>query len=298
MRRALSLALVLLAVAAGYAAATAGGSSAKKPKKTRPAVMLAAGDIAQCSLDGVRLTADLVAHRKGTVAAIGDTVYPRGSASDFADCYAPTWGRFKARTRPAIGNHEYLTPGAKPYFDYFGKRAHPPNAYYSYRLGSWHIIVINSECSEIGGCGRGSAELRWLKKDLARHPARCTLAYWHRPRFSSGPHGPSSEMQRIWVTLAKARADVVLNGHDHLYQRFAPLNARGRVSPKRGMREFVVGTGGGPHYSAPGTSTGSRKIITGQWGVLRLVLKARRYHWQFLAAPGGKVLDQGGASCH
>jgi hypothetical protein len=293
--RAVAVTLALLVVAPVCTTSTARGGAPRR--KAKPAVLLAAGDIADCSSDGAKLTSDLILHRSGTVAALGDNAYPSGSPRDFADCFAPTWGRFKSRIRPAIGNHEYITAGASGYFGYYGKAAHPPGAYYSYRLGSWHVVVINSECAYIGGCGPGSGELNWLRSDLARHPARCTLAYWHEPRFSSGPHGPNPAMQPIWAALAKAGADVVLSGHDHLYQRFAPLDASGRMSSK-GIREFVVGTGGGSHYSAERVSLGSRKIITNTWGVLRLVLRAGGYSWQFLSAPSGKVLDSGSSSCH
>ncbi|MGD0167774.1 MAG: metallophosphoesterase [Gaiellaceae bacterium] len=264
----------------------------------RPVILLAAGDIADCSSNGAALTARLIEHQPGTVAAIGDTAYPSGSASDYRNCYAPTWGQFRSRTYPATGNHEYITSGASAYFAYFGDRAHPPGGYYSYQLGSWHIIVLNSNCDFVSGsCGPGSPQLRWLQADLARHRARCTLAYWHHPLFSSGPHGPTAAVRPFWTTLAKAGADIVLNGHDHLYQRFAPINAAGVVDPAHGMREFVVGTGGGPFYQAIRTSAGSRKVITNHWGVLRLQLGTSRYSWQFLWAPSGRVLDAGSGGC-
>jgi alkaline phosphatase len=268
-----------------------------------PAILLAAGDIADCSSNGARLTAELIERLPGTVAALGDAAYPNGSASDFARCYDPTWGRFKNRTRPATGNHEYRTAGAGAYFAYFGRRSAPYGGFYSYELRSWHIVVVNSNCDEIGGCGPRSEQTRWLRANLARHRARCTLAYWHAPRFSSGPHGTNDPdtaeaMQPIWARLVKAHADIVLSAHDHLYQRFAPLNASGRVDRKHGVREFVVGTGGGPFYQAEKSTVGSRKLITDRFGVLRLVLKAGGYRWQFLEAPSGRVLDSGSGSCH
>lgn len=287
--RALSVLFLLALVTQAGAAGTA-----FKPTAT----LLAAGDIADCSLKGAALTAKLIERQRGTVAAIGDTAYPTGSASDYTNCYQPTWGHFKGRTRPALGNHEYATGSAAAYFAYFGRKAAPPSGYYSYRLGGWHVVVINSNCDRIGGCGPGSTQFRWLKADLAGHPARCTLAYWHSPRFSSGPHGSDETMQPIWAALAKAGADVVLNGHDHLYQRFAPLNASGRINRARGMREFVVGTGGGSLYQAVRTIPASRTIITSRWGVLRLQLSAKGYRWQFLAAPSGATLDSGSGTCH
>ena len=288
-----ALAAIFVGVLIGQVpAAVAKGSQA-------PAVLLAAGDIADCSLGGARLTARLIESHPGTVAAIGDTAYPTGSASDFARCYNPTWGRFKLRTRPAVGNHEYMTAGARAYFAYFGRRSTPPGGYYSYGLGRWHIVVLNSNCDFVsGGCGPGSPQLRWLQNDLARHKARCTLAYWHSPRFSSGPHGSDETMQPIWAALAKAGADVVLNGHDHLYQRFAPLDASGRINRARGIREFVVGTGGGPLYHAVTTIPASRKIITSHWGILRLKLGTNRFSWRFLSTPNGRVRDSGNSGCH
>jgi alkaline phosphatase len=287
-----ALAAIIVALLIGQLPAGAAKSSPPTP------ILLAAGDIADCSLNGARLTAALIDSRPGTVAAIGDTAYPTGSVSDFSNCYQPTWGRFKGRTRPALGNHEYLTAGASAYFAYFGHKAAPPGGYYSYRLGSWHIVVINSNCDQIGGCGPGSKQLRWLQADLAQHKARCSLAYWHSPRFSSGPHGSDETMQPIWAALAKAGADIVLNGHDHLYQRFAPLEASGHINPERGMREFVVGTGGGPFYHAVTKIPSSRKIVTSRWGVLRLKLGTNRYYWRFLSTPNGRVLDAGSSACH
>ena len=263
-----------------------------------PVILLAAGDIGDCNSAGAKLTASLIASRPGTVAALGDTAYPTGSTSDFARCYQPSWGLFKGRTRPAVGNHEYFSANAGPYFAYFGRKAAPPGGYYSYELERWHIVVLNSECDQIGGCDSRSAQMRWLRNDLARHSARCTLAYWHEPRFSSGMHGSTEAMQPIWATLVKAGADVVLNGHDHDYQRYAPLNAAGKVDRTHGMREFVVGTGGGPLRPVTGTTVGSQKIIAFKWGVLRLQLGASRYSWRFLSAPNGRVLDSGTGACH
>ena len=290
--RARALAAVSLVVLIAGQAST---GAAKAPRA--PAILLAAGDIANCDSDGAELTARLIESRRGTVAAIGDTAYPKGSTSDYTNCYQPTWGRFKVRTRPALGNHEYMTANAGPYFAYFGSKAAPPGGYYSYRLGSWHILVINSNCDQIGGCEPGSKQFRWLQADLARHRTRCTLADWHSPRFSSGPHGSNDEMQPIWAALAKADADVVLNGHDHFYQRFAPLDASGQISPKHGIHEFVVGTGGGDLYQPVVEIPASRKIIS-HWGVLRLKLGANRFYWRFLSTPNGKVLDSGSGSCH
>ncbi|MHB8060370.1 MAG: metallophosphoesterase family protein [Gaiellaceae bacterium] len=291
--RVLALAAVFLIVLIGGAAPT---GAAKAPRAQ--VILLAAGDIGDCTSDGARQTGRLIASRPGTVAAIGDTAYPYGSSSDFARCYQPAWGSFKARTRPAIGNHEYYSENGAPYFAYFGRKAASPGGYYSYRLGRWHIVALNSNCDKIGGCGAGSVQLRWLKNDLARHPARCTLAYWHHARFSSGMHGSFEPMQPIWATLVKAGADIALTGHDHDYERYAPLNAAGKIDWKHGMREFVVGTGGGPLRPVTGKTVGSRKAIAFRWGVLRLKLGADRAYWRFLSTPNGRVLDSGSSGCH
>jgi alkaline phosphatase len=265
--------------------------------------LLAAGDIADCSSDGAALTAKLIERQRGTVAALGDTACPLGTMNEYKRCYIPTWGKFKSRTRPALGNHEYGTGNASTYFAYFGKKAAPLGGYYSYELGTWHIVVLNSNCDYVGGCGPGSAQLRWLHSDLAAHRSRCTLAYWHHPRFSEGPDtaarpDKATAMQPFWATLVKAGAEIVLSGHDHLYERFAPLNAVGRKDSQHGLREFVVGTGGRPHYLAVTHVAGNQRLITGRWGVLRLRLDAKGYRWQFLAAPSGVTLDSGSGTCH
>jgi hypothetical protein len=184
----------------------------------------------------------------GTVTAVGDLAYPDGSRKNF-QCYDRTWGRARTRTRPAPGNHEFHAAGATPYFDYFGAAAGDPKyGYYSYELGTWHIVVLNSECQDIGGCDTASLELQWLRADLAAHPAACTLAYWHKPLFSSGSApGTDPEMKPLWQALYDGNADVVINGHDHNYERFAPQNPDGGSDAARRIREFVVGTGGKNH---------------------------------------------------
>jgi len=214
--------------------------------KESSVVLIAAGDIADCDSTGDEATAELVDQIPGTIATLGDNVYPVGHAKRFAECYDSSWGQFKARTRPAVGNHEYETRAAAGYFQYFGSAAgNPATGYYSYDLGNWHMVVLNSNCEKIiGGCQVGSPQEQWLRADLSAHPATCTLAYWHHPRFSSGQHGNAVEMQPIWQALYAAGVDVVLNGHDHNYERFAPQDATGRADPERGIREFVVGTGG------------------------------------------------------
>jgi hypothetical protein len=262
-------------------------------------VLIGAGDIASCSSTGDEATAALLNGIAGTVITLGDNVYESGTASEFTNCYDPSWGRNKARTRPAVGNHEYLTSGASGYFGYFGATAgNPQTGYYSYDLGTWHIIVINSNCSKVGGCQAGSAQERWLRADLAAHPASCTLAYWHHPRFSSGEHGSATALQPIWQALYEANADVVLNGHDHDYERFAPQNPGGTLDQARGIRQFVVGTGGKSHYQITAPIANSEVYNDNTFGVLKLTLHTSGYDWQFVPEAGKTFSDTGGATCH
>jgi hypothetical protein len=262
------------------------------------AFLLAAGDIAECSA-GAAITAALLDSLAGTVAALGDTAYPDGSADQFARCYAPTWGRHKARTRPAVGNHEYGTPDASGYFDYFGTAAgERDKGYYSYELGAWHVVVLNTNCGEVGGCGPGSPQERWLRADLAAHPVRCTLAYGHHPRFSSGSeHGGSAGAVPLVRALRDHGAELYLAGHDHDYERFAPQNADAVADPA-GVRQFVVGTGGGGlrHFADP-PEPNSQVRIANAYGVLRLRLSETSYEWRFFGQPGNPAHDAGRQDC-
>jgi hypothetical protein len=258
------------------------------------AVLVGAGDIAECLLPGDELTAGLLDKIPGTVFAAGDTAYPAGSPVDFAKCYEPSWGRHKARTRPAVGNHEYITPGAAGYFAYFGDQAGTVGlGYYSYDLGGWHVVVINSMLEHIDPI----AQEAWLASDLAAHSNQCTLAYWHHPRFSSGRHGNHPQMQGIWEVLYLHDADVVVSGHDHLYERFAPQTPAGAADPERGIRQFTVGTGGAGLYEFRTVQPNSEVRNNTAFGVLKMILKPDRYSWEFIAVPG-IVLDSGQGACH
>lgn len=264
------------------------------------AVLIAAGDIADCSdLKGAEATAKLLEGNPGTVAALGDLAYPDGTEQNF-QCYDRTWGRVKSRTRPAVGNHEFHSQGATYYFRYFGAAAgDPKTGYYSYELGSWHIVVLNSECKEAGGCQAGSPQEKWLREDLAAHPSACTLAYFHKPRFSSGlNHGDDLEVTPLWQALYDYNADLVLNGHDHDYERFAPQDPNGKADAKRGIREFVVGTGGKNHREFGLTKPNSEVRDNTAFGVLKLTLKPTSYDWQFLPEAGKSFSDSGSGSCH
>jgi len=247
---------------------------------------------------GQPATAKLIGQTKpDAVLALGDTQYPDGAYSQYERSYARSWGQFRAITYPAIGNHEYLTRQARGYFEYFGQRAGNQNqGWYSYDLATWHVIVLNSECQYIGGCGTGSAQERWLAADLAAHPNGCTLAYWHEPRWSSGSHGSNPLYSALWRDLAAAGADAVLNGHDHDYERFAPLSADGQMDTN-GVREFVAGTGGESHYKFHLPAVGSQVRIPNTFGVLRLALEPGAYEWGFVSTSGA-TLDAGKTACH
>ncbi len=234
-----------------------------------------------------------------TVLPLGDLQYESGAASAFQASYAPSWGRLKAITRPAVGNHEYGTPGATPYYDYFGSSAgDPATGYYSYELGAWHLIALNSNCTQVpGGCAAGSPQELWLRADLAAHPARCTLAYWHHPRFSSGQQGDNGFMSPMWQDLAAAGAELVLSGHDHDYERFAPQDGQGDPDVD-GIREFVVGTGGKNHMTFKTVKENSELRDTSSFGFLDLELGDGTYAWNFVSDPPGGLADRGSGTCH
>jgi len=267
-------------------------------------VLVAAGDIADCAGEGDEATARLVGSIDGArVLTLGDEAYPDGTAQDFRECYEPTWGQFKERTRPIPGNHEYETEGAWAYFDYFGDAAGDPDeGYYSYKLGSWHIVALNSNCGEGEiRCGPGSAQTEWLKEDLAANAdeGRCTLAYMHHPHFSSGEeHGSTPKLEPLWEALYEAGADVVLSGHEHNYERFAPQDPEGRADPEGGIRGFVVGTGGKSHYPILDPIANSEIHNDESYGVLKLTLNPKSYEWRFVPVGGETFSDSGSARCH
>jgi hypothetical protein len=241
----------------------------------------------------------IIAGSYDAVLPLGDEQYNSGTAKQFAASYDPSWGRLKAISHPVVGNHEYGSPGAAPYFAYFGAAAGDPGkGYYSYDLGSWHMVALNSNCDRIPGCGPGSPEETWLKSDLAAHPARCTLAYWHHPRFSSGQAGDATAMDAIWSDLVAAGAEVVLAGHDHEYERFEPLGASGRVDAVSGIREFVVGTGGKNHMRFKTIEATSVARDSTSFGFLELALGDGVYSWRFVSVPAGGFSDSGTGSCH
>ncbi len=277
-----------------------------------PQVFIGAGDIGACGLPHSQRVAALIDTIPGTVFTLGDNAYPNASATDYANCYAPTWGTFKKRTHPTSGNHEFQEyhhdTTADGYFGYFGVAAGTqPMGIYSYGLGSWHIIVLNSSFEESVAAGRALSrdkQLDWLAKDLAAHPAPCTLAMWHHPRFSSGTaHGSDTLLQPFWQALYDANADVILVGHEHNYERFAPQKPDGTLDSARGIREFVAGTAGGGYDSldAAKVGVGNSEVGAMEHGALKLTLFADSYHWEFLETlppVHHEFHDSGTASCH
>jgi hypothetical protein len=296
------------AVAAGNATITAAGGgtsgSAGITVTTAPppgAVLVGAGDIASCASTGDEATATLLDGIAGTVYTLGDNVYDSGTATEFTNCYQPSWGRHLGRTKPSAGNHEYNTLNATGYYGYYGSSAgDPTKGYYSYDLGDWHIIVLNSNssCTTIS-CAAGSTQEQWLRSDLAANTKACTLAYWHHPRFNSGAaHGNNTAVAPFWDALYQYNADVILNGHEHVYERFAPQTPGAVADAARGIRQFTVGTGGRSHYTF-GTIQPNSEVREGNtYGVLKLTLSATSYSWQFVHVAGASFTDSGSGNCH
>jgi hypothetical protein len=263
------------------------------------------GDDQRChelATSDLLVAAHLMASHPDAVLALGDNQYEDASLSAFQASYDPTWGRLKAITYPVAGNHEYVTPGAAGYFAYFGNAAAPQsNGYYSFDVGAWHFIALNSNCDFVGGCNAGSQQEQWLLSDLAAHRNACTVAYWHFPRFTSGTNLNHPEMGAIWDDLYAEGADIVLNGHDHDYERFAPQTPGQQPDPERGIREFVVGTGGRSHGNFIDIQPNSEVRDGKTFGVFRLMLHKGSYEWQFVPdtqAGNGKFTDKGSANCH
>jgi PKD repeat protein len=263
-------------------------------------VFVGAGDIADCARTQDEATATLLDGIAGTVYTLGDNVYENGTASEFTNCYGPTWGRHKARTKPVVGNHEYQTSGASGYYGYFGAAAGDPSkGYYSYDVGSWHVVVLNSNCSQVGGCTASSAQATWLRNDLAANPTACTVALWHHPRFTSSRSSPDGLTLALWQALYDAGADLILGGHFHNYERFAPQTPSGSADASTGIREIVVGTGGaGLAGFGGGVMANSLVRNSSTYGVLKLTLHASGYDFSFIPVAGQSFTDAGSGSCH
>jgi acid phosphatase type 7 len=287
-------------------------SSVQKPATTsqqgpqdQTFTLVGAGDIASCkAIEGAAATAKLIERIPGTVFAAGDLAYEHGNAAEFENCYGTTWGRFKARTRPTPGNHEYGVANAAAYFQYWGDQAGPAGkGYYSYDLGVWHIIALNTNCDApgFGGCGAGSPEELWLRQDLGEHPNACIVAYGHHALFSSGlfkRHAIHPELKQLWKDLYAAHADLMLVGHEHSYERFAAQDPDGHADPEHGIREIVVGTGGRSHdplgFAMPNSEV--REMDT--FGVLKVTLAPHSYTWEFIPEEGKTFHDSGDGICH
>jgi hypothetical protein len=250
-----------------------------------------AGDIGDCGHPGTQATARLLDTIPGDVFTLGDHVYPSGTSERFTGCYHSTWGRHIGRTHPVPGNHDWGEPNAGPYFDYFGVAAGSRLGYYSFNLGAWHILALNSNVP----ANTVSAQFGWVAQDLAANPSHCTLAMWHHARFSSGPNGSSPEMQQIWWLLERNGVDLVLNAHEHMYERFARQDNEGNPRPN-GMRLIVAGTGGGS-LAGPQLIRPNSEVRGASWGVLKLTLRADNYSWQFVSVPGSTFTDSGTDVC-
>jgi len=297
LRRVFSFLLAGLVLSCGKGSAPSaptGPNPVHAPALAAPTgVLVGAGDIGFCGTSGAESTALLLDRLPGTVFTAGDNAYDAGTRAQFQQCYGPTWGRHLGRTHPVAGNHEYAS-GAGAYFEYFGANAGPGGAgFYSYTVGPWQVIGLNSEIP----AAPGSEQLTWLRSELASRRSLCTAVIWHRPLFSSGLHGDNPDMRDIWRTLYEFDVDVVINGHDHSYERFAPQDPDGRYDPARGIREFVVGTGGAPLYEFAGVRPNS-EVRGSVWGVASFTLSSAGYQWEFVPVEGQSFRDMGAGNCH
>lgn len=285
-----------MVVALGAAACESPMTPSEPPVESAPAfgTLVGAGDVARCGVGGMDRTAALLDTVSGTVFTAGDNAYMSGTMSDFISCYEPHWGRHKARTRPTAGNHDYETGGAVPYYAYFGGAAGPSGlGYYSYTVGPWLILALNSEIDH----SDQSPQLAWLRGELASYRGRCAAAIWHRPLFTSGPNGNNPDTRIFWRTLYDYNVDVVINGHDHIYERFAPQDWTGNADMLRGIRQFTIGTGGVPLYRIATVQPNS-DVRAAAWGVGVFRLTASSYSWEFRPAEGFTFTDSGVGECH
>ncbi|RYE82159.1 MAG: alkaline phosphatase [Myxococcales bacterium] len=265
-------------------------------------LIAAAGDISNTSLSGQKITANLLDDEPyDAILTLGDNQYNDGALSAYNSYFDKTWGKHRKKLRPTPGNHEYNTPGAKGYYSYFGSLAgDPKKGYYSFDVGPWHLIALNSNssCGAVP-CKAGSAQEKWLRQDLAAHAkATCTLAYWHHPRFSSGEHGNNSDVADLWKALHEHGVDVVLNGHDHDYERFAPQTPAGKADAKKGIVQIVIGTGGTGFRPFKGKKDNSVARQAKSFGLLKMVLRPAGYDFEFVGEPGSTFVDKGSGKCH
>jgi acid phosphatase type 7 len=283
------------------------------PGHTSPVTIAAVGDIADCTGGGKQMKVAALVDRLApdAVFALGDLAYLDGTIDEYLDCYGPSLGRFRSITRAVPGNHEYHTPHAGAYYAYFcGSSGAPFAGYYSFDVGFWHVVALNSVCgadldvpsevaNDFGGCGERSPQVAWLRADLDAHPGRCTLAMWHHPRWSSSTEGSSPVVDAMWRVLVEHHVDVLLNGHAHDYQRFPPLDANGERDDASGTRVFIVGTGGSSLSGFdPDARDRSELRDDTAHGVLSLSLREHAYVWRFVSIDGDDLHDDGEAPCH
>ena len=289
IRRTTTKKLVLLLLAAISPLSAAGGQADILSNTT--AVLVGAGDISSCGNNNDEATAKLLDSVPGTVITLGDNVYQSGTYTQYVDCYEPTWGRHKSRTKPVPGNHDYNTAGATGYFQYFGNIP----SYYAYTRGAWRIYALNSEID----VSATSPQVKWLQNDLAANPKLCVLAYWHKPRWSSGTrHGSGTRFHTLWQVLAEAGAELVISSHEHNYERFTQMNKNGQPVTK-GMRAIVVGTGGMAFHDFSSTYLPTSQVRNATThGVLKLTLSPTSYSWQFIPVAGKTFTDSGNTACH
>jgi len=263
------------------------------------AILVGAGDIAICGSPGMEATAKLLDEIPGTIFTAGDNSNEEGSQANYMECFDPAWGRHKQRIYPAVGNHDYLTLNGMPYFAYFGERAGDPDkAYYSFPLGAWRVIVLNSLCEYAGGCGSDSPQMEWLIAELEANATQCTVAIWHYPLFTSGQRGGNAVVRPFWQVLYEAGAEIIINGHDHHYERFASQDPSGRLDPERGIRQFIIGTGGAGVRPIGEIAANSEERILYTYGVLKLTLRSDSYNWEFIPQAGMGATDSGSGVCH
>ena len=284
------------AAAQPSAGATASPATGSPPQSEPPDVILVgAGDIGSCSSEGDEATAALLDEIPGVVFTLGDNAYEDGAAEEFATCYEPSWGRHKGRTRPVAGNHDHRTDEAQGMRDYFGLDG---PTYYAYDVGEWRIYVIDSNCALVGGCGPGSHQYEWLAADLAAEPRQCAAAMWHHPKFTIGPHdNDEGESGILWELLHARGVDLVLNGHDHNYQRWTPMRPDGTPDPA-GIRLIINGAGGKNHTTPTRDDPRVEARNHDTFGVLKLTLAPEAYAWEFIPEAGKTFTDSGSADCH
>ncbi|WP_203749254.1 metallophosphoesterase family protein [Catellatospora bangladeshensis] len=286
--------LIVAVLAAGMVVAFGGASEG------RPPVLVGAGDIASCTSKGDEITAKLLDDIPGTVFTLGDNAYMDGSAKQFRRCYDPNWGRHRDRTRPVLGNHDLRRSDGKAYYDYFGADVgRHGEGWYAYHVAGWQVLVLNSQCDQVA-CGPDSPQARWLEEVLDREPARCTVAMWHHPLFTSGgKHTAEPRMRPLYQILYDRGAELVLTAHNHNYERFAPQDPAGVRDDGRGIRQFVVGTGGASLYRfGDEVAVNSESRDDRTYGVLKLTLEPDSYRWQFIGQPGAAFTDSGSGTCH